>query len=323
MATQETQLLDETIVNTRRKMLTLGGAALATLAFGAVKAANAATIGDSDILNFALNLEYLEANFYTLATMGTTIDQVGVGIGAGATSGKGTAVVTTKGTNNYASCAVPWTIPVVQAYANETAAEERTHVTFLRSALNALATPAAVAQPPLDLYNSFIALGNAIGVSNFDPFASDANFLLGAYIFEDVGVTAYAGAAGLITTTAYLTAAAGILAVEAYHAGLVRTSIFNIDTLNGNTALQTLTQKISAARQNDGVGADDNGVAPIVTPLNNASTTATGITLADVNPANSLAYTRTTSAVLQVVTGATTSVYKGLFFPSGMNGLIQ
>ena len=80
MATQETQLLDETIVSTRRKMVTtLAGAALAGLAFGAVKAANAATIGDSDILNFALNLEYLEANFYTLATSGMTIDQGGRG----------------------------------------------------------------------------------------------------------------------------------------------------------------------------------------------------------------------------------------------------
>ena len=323
MATQETQLLDETIVNTRRKMVTtLAGAALATMAFGAVKAANAATIGDGDILNFALNLEYLEANFYALATQGTTIDQLGVGIGAG-TAASPKAVVTTKNSNNYASCAVPWTVPVIQAYANETATEEMNHVIFLRNALNALTTPYAVAQPPLDLYNSFIALGNKIGVSNFDPFASDANFLIGAYIFEDVGVTAYAGAASLISSNAYLVAAAGILAVEAYHAGLIRTSIFAMDVANGNTALETLSQRISVARQNDGVGADDNGVQIIATPLNGATTTAQGVTIADVNPANGLAYTRTTSAVLQVVTGATTSPYTGLFFPSGMNGLIR
>ena len=201
--------------------------------------------------------------------------------------------------------------------------EERNHVTFLRTALNALTPAYAVAQPALDLYNSFIKLGNAIGVSNFDPFASDANFLLGAYIFEDVGVTAYAGAAGLISLNAYLVAAAGILAVEAYHAGLIRTSILNLDTFNGNTTYQTLTQKISAVRANDGVGNDDIGVQVITTPLNSASTTAQGITVADVNTANSLAYTRTTSAVLQVVTGATATPYTGLFFPAGMNGVIR
>ncbi|MCU1323792.1 MAG: hypothetical protein JWM43_3441 [Acidobacteriaceae bacterium] len=78
MATQETQLLDEIIVNTRRKMITMGGTALAGLAFaGATKAyAQTTAITDNDILNFALNLEYLEAQFYTLAVSGVTIDKL-------------------------------------------------------------------------------------------------------------------------------------------------------------------------------------------------------------------------------------------------------
>ena len=76
MASKETQILDN-IITSRRALLVGGGAALAALAIPtAAKAANTvSSYGDTDILNFALNLEYLEANFYYLAAFGTTIDK--------------------------------------------------------------------------------------------------------------------------------------------------------------------------------------------------------------------------------------------------------
>ena len=330
MATTETQQLDEVIVNSRRKMLALGGAALAGLAFAGVKAAQAQSTPaytDSDILNFALNLEYLESQFYTLATTGMTIDQLGVGIGAGTTTTGGGSVTTKPG--GPTACLVPWTIPAIQAYATETAGEERNHVTFLRGALGS----SAVAQPNLDLYNSFNTLADAAGIAGtFDPFASDADFLIGAYVFEDVGVTAYSGAAPLITTPAYLTAAAGILAVEAYHAGLVRTSIFGLDP-TGSVGLQGYTQKISATRMAlDGSSTtDDIGVGFQTVSVEPTGTTLGAATIVDAqtgSPNYSKTYSRSTTQVLKIVTGNTNlepsgTKYKGVFFPNGLNGLFS
>lgn len=325
MATQETQHLDDLIVKSRRKMLSLGGSALAGLALaGIAPHANAAALTDNDVLNFALNLEYLEANFYTLATSGQTIQMAGLGIGAGTTAAPatGAGIVVTKA-GGPAACKVPFVMPDIQAYANETAVEEQKHVTLLRSALGSN----AVAQPTLDLYNSFIALGALVGVANFDPFASDAFFLIGAYIFEDVGVTAYAGAAALISSNSTLVTAAGILAVEAYHAGLVRTSIFEADPTDANGYL-TLTHNISKVRARASApgattASPGSDIGVEVNPTTLTGGIGSSVTIADVDLTTSLAYTRTAPQVLAIVTGGTASPYKGRFFPAGLNGTIS
>jgi hypothetical protein len=341
MATQETQALDN-IIASRRALLLGGGAALAALAMpAAAKAASTVTsYGDTDILNFALNLEYLEANFYYCAAFGTNIYTANSLYPTGAMlqgiTGTGTqGTVTVK-----ASPKVNFTNLAIGSYAIETAIEEGKHVAFLRSALGTL----AVAQPQIDLmtsFNTLFAAASGVSGATFDPFMNDANFLVGAYIFEDVGVTAYHGAAPLISTTAtgkqYLAAAAGILAVEAYHAGLVRTTINAVDngivfpTVPAGT-LTTYTNLISALRAKLSLAAlatapnpDDFGLSSgslAVSQGGGANVTRSQIVDAD---ANVIAFSRNTTQVLNIVTGggATTTGTKatGVFFPNGLNGL--
>lgn len=318
MATTETQILDDVIVSSRRRMMMMGGTALAGLIMGSSTKANAqATLTDADYLNFALNLEYLEAQFYTLADSGQTIDQVGIGIGAG-TSATGGGTVTVK-PSGVSSCKVPFTIPAIASYAQEIATEERKHVTFLRGALGT----SAVAQPNIDLYNSFNAAAAAAGIGPaFDPFASDVAFMLGAYIFEDVGVTAYHGAAGALTVSANLGAAAGILAVEAYHAGLIRTVLWGLDQATPAAGIAATATKISNLRSLlDGTNNDDIGLGTTQDALNGTTANFTASTIVNAD-ANTIAFGRTAQQVLNIVY-ASPSGAKGGFFPNGLNGSVS
>lgn len=281
--------------SSRRNAILFGGAALAG-AFLATKA-NAQTVTDADILNFALNLEYLEAQFYTLATTGTTLPA------SSTTGGDGTAAgtVTVK-----ASPMVPFVTPLLQQFAMEVAMDEQNHVNFLRTALGT----AAVAQPNIDLMNSFNALAMAAGLGPaFDPFASETNFLLGAFIFEDVGVTAYQGAAGLISSKTYLDKAVGIHGVEAYHAASIRTRIYQ-----AGAQAQSISQAIAATRAKlDGTNTDDIGVG----------TSSSGAATIVDNDANAMTYARTTSQVLSIVYGGGAAGTGGAFYPNAMNGTIK
>jgi hypothetical protein len=337
MANVETEVLDEVIATSRRKMLTLGVSSLAGLVVGAsATAAKAATAyTDADILNFALNLEYLEANFYYLAAFGTTIDKA-----SAASTAAGAPLITLSGTVGAAGTVsggsqVPFTTIQVASYAIETAVEEGKHVQLLLSALGS----AAVAQPAINLGTSFQTLAAAAkipGGAAFSPYASDATFLVGAYVFEDVGVTAYHGAASLLTSSANLTTAAGILAVEAYHAGLVRTTSNYLDPTAANIAgytylISTLRAELSQAGLLGVVPSafdsnpDDYGLANFQVSLGGGgNVNATRLT--DADSTNVVAFARNTTQVLNIVTGGgavmgTTAVSPatGVFFPNGLN----
>lgn len=281
----------------RRKFLTgiglsAGSAAALTVAAGCGGSGTYAgpqrppeVLTDADILNFALNLEYLEAEFYLRAATGSGLSDADAGGSAGAVTG-GTQVA--------------FATPAIQEYAMEIANDELAHVRFLRSALGS----SAVSRPQIDLTNSFNAAAMAAGIGpSFNPFADEKSFLVGAFTFEDVGVTAYHGAAGLLSSKTYLQAAAGIMATEAYHAAEIRTLIAQL-----GGAYVTYANQISALRAAAGGG-------------NEVAVSGSTIVAADTN---SIAFDRTTDQVLHIVyLNATAGTVKsGGFYPAGLNGTI-
>ena len=277
-----------------------------------------AAYNDADILNFALNLEYLEAEFYLRAATGSGLSATNSGSSSGTVTGG--AKIT--GLNS-----------AQQNILNEIAYDEQQHVLFLRSALGS----SAVSKPNIDLTASFNALANAAGIaSTFNPFADFNSFLVGAFIFEDVGVTAYNGAAPLLSTAGiaagYLAAAAGILAVEAYHAAYIRTTLTANVVILGASAYPYFgyANKVSTLRGALGGGNE----TPLVVPTGTTSATSvvSGSSIVSADSTNAIAFHRTTDQVLHIVygtlsntAGATSSaagVKAGGFFPNGLNGNI-
>lgn len=164
--------------------------ALSALPLGALAAfstpAKAQSTGDIvDVLNFALTLEYLEAEYYQMGLDSGIVDSYA------------------KGRPSIAAHA-----PTFQEISNN----ENAHVTFLQDTINELGGEPE-AKPEFD----FTASGS------FAPFENGETFLLLAQAFEDTGVRAYKGQAGNVQgSDVVLTAALRIHSVEARHASAVR-----------------------------------------------------------------------------------------------------
>jgi hypothetical protein len=250
--------------NRRSFLKKLGLAASAVTAMGTLgeSTASAQTVTDIEILNFALNLEFLEAEFYTVATTGKTLEQAGYN--AGSDPGPTTGGKQVSFTNS---------LVFTSAVANEIAADERAHVELLMRVLGS----SAIKKPAIYL--------DALGFG----FGSENDFLKLARIFEDIGVTAYAAAAPLLSA-ATIGTAARILAAEAQHVA--------------NLRLQIARLNILAAPALDG--------ADILPPPSNPGQ------YFSLN-AEGLCETRTPPQVLYVAYGGP-NLSAGGFFPNGANG---
>ncbi len=287
------QTINPSVSTAPSRRSVLGRAGVGALAAGALAAglgrsspAEAQTDIDVGILNFALNLEYLEGEFYNRGVNGHGLTDIG-------TSGKvvGASKVSFK---------TDW----LQKLFTDIALDEANHVAFLRGNLGT----AAVTEPNIDFTTGFHIIGEAIGLPGFNPFADELSFLLGAYVFEDVGVTAYNGAAPLVTSKTYLGAAASILAIEAYHAGAIRSALYQAGYAVYTDRISALRAMLSGTGPGTKLPADDAG--------DDAANGAVNLAPTD---KNSLAFTRTPEQVLAIVfAGGTTS---GGFFPDGVKGM--
>jgi hypothetical protein len=263
-------------------------------------------LAQSDYLNFALNLEYLEATFYSYITQGTDLPS-SLTAGSGAITGAPSAKLTFAGANAAA----------ITDMLNEVYFDEINHVAELQNLLGVLAVP----RPAINL----AALG-AITATNALSIAR---------LFEDVGVTAYNGALAALSGSS-LTFASQILAVESFHSGALRLAIIlQNDATPGTDVYLNAGDGLDVAPFDEGSAAVA-AKGPITASggfFTTAAATATSaVTTTVTTPAGAVVSTpsgytfaRTASQVLSIsyAAGGVAGTAKGGFFPNGVNGRVN
>ncbi len=265
------------------------GAALTGCGDATLPYVDAAGQAEVDVLNFALNLEYLEATFYSYIVNGKDLD--------GSLTGGGPAPTGT-----------PSQITFPNGQINDLFAsiyfDEMAHVSALRTALGSV----AVARPQLNL----AALATI----------SAGNYLQIARLFEDVGVTAYIGAAASLTGS-NSTAAAQILAAEGFHTGALRLVVIQQGApYPANLAGYVPPDGYDIKPYDPGTVALSEA-GPTVANGGFFATAANGTTGQNyIYPG--FAYRRSSSQILAILYGSTVAgTAKGGFFPNGFNGNIK
>lgn len=239
-----------------------------------------------DTLAFALNLEYLEATFYSYITQGTDLSASLTASGGTVTGAPSKLVFTGNNAQQ------------ITDLLNEIYFDEVGHVTTLRNLLGS----SGIARP-------------AINLAAFGAITA-TNALSIARLLEDVGVTAYTGAATALGNSS-LTFASQILAVEAFHSGAIRL----ISVQNPTIAAYV------AAGNGDIAPADPGAAVATAGPPSTGSFFATYGSAA-ANSTAGMAFSRTASQILAILYGAAGSpassgATSGGFFPSGLNGNIR
>ncbi len=276
----------------------LGGETLGSRRARALSAATINNVTDAEIFNFSLNFEYLGSQYYLAATGNPPLPASVTG-----TSGGLELPSVTK---------VPFESAATSNFALQLANDEVGHATSIREVI-ASEGGVPINQPLINLNSSWTTLAMAAGLISagqaFDPFATEANFFVGAYVLEDVCVTALCGAAALITNPVNLAYAGSILGVEGYQVGLIRSYLSEIGGDIATDAISTLRATLANAITPTGVP-DDVGTGAEGNPFN--------FTNGDIN---AQAFRRTPQQVLAIAYGTTAvGATGGGFFPNGANG---
>ncbi|KAK8959209.1 hypothetical protein KSP40_PGU013960 [Platanthera guangdongensis] len=296
---------------------------------------------DIDLLEFPLNLEYLEAEFFLFGAFGYGLDKEAPYLAAGGPSPIGARKADLT--------------PLVRDIVAQFGYQEVGHISGCRR-LRARRPPAALDSPACTRANFFAQrrpaaagaikktvkgfprplldlspnnfakiIDNAVGRKlqpPFDPYANDINYLIASYVIPYVGLTGYVGANPNLKSPEAKRLVAGLLGVESAQDAVIRALLYEHKRLkvpSYNISVAEFTDKISQLRDKlGGAGLKDKG---LVVPVKYG---AEGKIRGNVIAGNeySLSYSRTPEEILRIVYGTGSASKPGGFHPKGAGGAI-
>uniref|UniRef100_A0A6N2LGH3 Desiccation-related protein PCC13-62 n=1 Tax=Salix viminalis TaxID=40686 RepID=A0A6N2LGH3_SALVM len=242
---------------------------------------------DKDLVQFPLNLEFLEAEFFLSGALGHGLDAI---------------------EPDFAGGGPP---PIGAQKAN----------------LDPVTPVGGIPRPLYDLSPKAFAqlFDKAVGYKlnpPFNPYSNTVNYLLASYAIPYVGLVGYVGTIPYLTTYSSRALVASLLGVESGQDAVIRTLLYekahekvmpyNITVAEFTNAISFLRNKLAMC------GVRDEGlIVPL--PLGAENRTESNILSADTN---SRSYARTQPQILRIVYGTGSEYKPGGFLPRGGNGKI-
>ncbi|XP_071722173.1 desiccation-related protein PCC13-62-like [Rutidosis leptorrhynchoides] len=262
---------------------------------------------DVDLLEFPLNLEFLEAEFFLFGSLGYGLDKVNPNLTNGGPPPKGAKLARLD--------------PVTQDIISQFAFQEVGHLRAIQK------TVKGIARPQLDLSKKTFAqvVDKAFGrklYPRFDPYANSINYLIASYLIPYVGLTGYVGALPKLNAPDSRKLVGGLLGVESGQDAIIRGMLYEraaLTVVPYGIRVGVFTNKISELRNKlGGEGVKDEGL--FVRKEQGPEGKSRGNVLA--GDKDSLSYGRTPEEILRIVYGSGNETTPGGFFPKGANGHI-
>ncbi|XVF86622.1 hypothetical protein PTKIN_Ptkin18bG0057200 [Pterospermum kingtungense] len=262
---------------------------------------------DKDRIEFAQNLEFLEAEFFVNGALGIGLDAFAPEFAKG-----GPPPIGAKKAN---------LDPVIRKIIEEFGYQEIGHLRAI------VTTVGGIPRPLLDISSENFAelFDKAVGYSldpPFDPYADTTKFLLASYAIPYVGLVGYVGTIPYLANFTSRGLVASLLGVESGQDAVLRAllnEIANEKVVPYDLTVADFTNMISELRNNLArCGIKDEG---LIVPLELGAENRTTYNILSADP-NSLSYARTPPEILRIVYGGGDEDNPGGFFPEGANGNI-